>query len=138
MLSRVIEAREQYAARFAEAVVQEIWTEMGRRRVKSLRALALETGMTHQYLTARLKKDPKTGKPVTINVRDLAALGTVLAVEPAELLGRAREAVGPPPDRVDVLYAEYAAADLSPTEPAANRRAARKTGRKGSLSEDRG
>lgn len=89
---------DAYLRRFSEAVVQEIWTEMGRKRIRSVSALAAKMGNTPQYVTARLRHDPKTGKPVTIHVRDLAAFARALDVNPEDFVIRARNAVGEPAD----------------------------------------
>lgn len=84
---------DDYLRRFSEAVVQEIWNEMGRQRITSLRELARRAGMTHTAINVRMNGDSRTGKQVTINVRDLAAIGNALSVGPAELVGRAKVAV---------------------------------------------
>lgn len=83
---------EDYLQRFSEAVVQEIWNEMGRQRIRSLRELARRAGMTHTSLNARMGIDSRTGKPVVLNVRDIAAIGDALGVEPGALIKRAFEA----------------------------------------------
>lgn len=69
--------------------MQQIWIEMGRQRITSLRELARRAGMTHTSVNVRLNGDSRTGKKVPINTRDLAALGDALEVDPAQLLSRA-------------------------------------------------
>lgn len=78
---------------WSQSVVQEIWNEMGRRRITSLSELGRLAGMTPQYVTARLKVDPKTKKPVTITVKDLAAFGSALDEDPGVFLARAQDAM---------------------------------------------
>lgn len=78
---------------FAEAVVQEIWNEMGRRRITSLRELARLAGMTHTSVNVRMNGDSRTGKRVPINVRDLYALGFALSEDPAVFVERAQNAL---------------------------------------------
>lgn len=84
---------DDYLTRFSEAVVQEIWNELGRQRITSLRELARRAGMTHTSVIVRLNGDSRTGKKVVINVRDLAAFGQALGVEPAEFVARAKAAL---------------------------------------------
>lgn len=91
-----------YLERFAAAVVQEIWTEMGRQRITSLRELARLAGMTHTAVIVRMNGDSRTGKQVVINVKDLAALGEALGVEPGRLIDRAQDAMNVETDPISL------------------------------------
>lgn len=102
---------DEYLARFSEAVVQEIWNEMGRQRITSLRELARRAGMTHTSINVRMNGDSRTGKQVTLNVRDLAAIGNALGVEPGRLVDRAQDAMNAETD--PLVLDKQAAVDLA-------------------------
>ena len=81
-----------YLATFSDALVSEIKAEMGRRDLSS-RALGRLLGRSSQYMSDRLDGgNSKTGRRVTLTVKDLAAIAAVFEVHPAELIRRAKEA----------------------------------------------
>ncbi|KQW47574.1 hypothetical protein ASC77_14095 [Nocardioides sp. Root1257] len=81
-----------YLATFSEALVSEIKAEMGRRDLSS-RALGRLLGRSSQYMSDRLDGgNSKTGRRVTLTVKDLAAIAGVFELHPAELIRRAKEA----------------------------------------------
>lgn len=82
-----------YLRQFAEAVVNEIKAEMGRKRVDSNRELARRIGFTHTSVNDRLEGNPRTKKRTVINVKDLAAYAAALGVEPGVLVQRAQAAL---------------------------------------------
>ncbi|MFW6776116.1 helix-turn-helix domain-containing protein [Nocardioides sp. CPCC 205120] len=90
--STSVAAIEAAAARFSDALVSEIKAEAGRRDLSS-RALGRLIGKSSAYMSDRLDGgSSKTGKRVTLTVRDLAAICSALEVDPADLVRRAREA----------------------------------------------
>lgn len=93
----------EFLARFSDALVSEIKAEMGRRDL-SANALGRLIGATSSYMSDRLGKgNSKTGQRVVLTVKDLAAIGAVLGVEPAELMRRAMAVADgalPPPMRM--------------------------------------
>lgn len=82
-----------YLRQFAEAVVNEIKAEMGRKRVDSNRELARRIGFSHTSVNDRLEGNPRTKKRTVINVKDLAAYAAALGVEPGVFLSRAQTAL---------------------------------------------
>jgi len=87
------EARD-HAQRVAAELIGIIDQARWDARISSVRELARQAGMTHTALNKRMSGE------VVFNVRDLAALGEVLGVTPAELLTRAVQAV----DRDNVTH----------------------------------
>lgn len=80
------------AERLSGALVDEIKAEMGRQDLSS-RALGLKIDRSSQYMSMRLDGgNYKTGKRVTLDVVDLAAICSALGIEIAELVRRARAA----------------------------------------------
>ena len=83
MIDHMNAARDQ-GERLATAVIEVVERARWDARIRSVRDLAIQAGMTHTYLYKRM-----AGK-VTMTVRDLGALGAALGIEPAELVRRAR------------------------------------------------
>jgi hypothetical protein len=82
-----------YLEGFSDALVSEIKAEMGRRSLSS-RALGRLLGRSSQYMSDRLDGgNSKTGRRVTLTVKDLAAIADVFDLHPAELIRRAKAAV---------------------------------------------
>jgi hypothetical protein len=82
----------QYLQRFSDALVSEIKAEMGRRGISS-RALGRQVGRSSQYMSDRLDGgNSKTGRRVTLTVKDLAAIAAVFGLHPADLIERAKSA----------------------------------------------
>jgi len=101
----------QYLQRFSDALVSEIKAEMGRRGTSS-RALGRQVGRSSQYMSDRLDGgNSKTGRRVTLTVKDLAAIAAVFGLHPADLIERAK-AVADGEDAGRVV-------GLSPARPAA-------------------
>lgn len=85
-----------YLARFSEALVSEIKSEMGRRDL-SFRGLAALLGENPQYVSSRLGGgNPRTGKRVEINVADLFAIASAMDLDARDLFARAQLAAGDP------------------------------------------
>lgn len=81
-----------YLQRFSDALVSEIKAEMGRRGLSS-RALGRQVARSSQYMSDRLDGgNSKTGRRVTLTVKDLAAIAAVFGLHPAELIERATSA----------------------------------------------
>jgi hypothetical protein len=82
-----------YLAGFSDSLVSEIKAEMGRRDLSS-RALGRLLDRSSQYMSDRLDGgNSKTGRRVTLTVKDLAAIAAVFDLHPAELIRRAKLAV---------------------------------------------
>lgn len=78
------------AKRIALALVDEINMEKGRQHLSS-RRLGNLIGRSSQYVSMRLDGgNPQTGKLVTLDVIDLAAICSALGIELTDLLNRAR------------------------------------------------
>lgn len=90
----------EYLERFSNAIVEVINAERGRRNM-SFRALAGALDLNVQYLTYRIGNgNPKTGNRTPISVSDLELFGEFFAIDPADMLQRAREeAMDPRNDR---------------------------------------
>jgi len=89
----------EFAERFADALVSEIKAEMGRQSLSS-RALGRLIGKSSQYMSDRLDGgNVKTGRRVTLNIWDLAAISGALGLTEVELITRA-EAVANGSDNV--------------------------------------
>ena len=100
----------QYLQRFSDALVSEIKAEMGRRGTSS-RALGRQVGRSSQYMSDRLDGgNSKTGRRVTLTVKDLAAIAAVFGLHPADLIARAKAAVDGE-DAARVVGLEIAAHD---------------------------
>jgi hypothetical protein len=94
---------DDYLAGFSEALVSEVKAEMGRRSLSS-RALGRLLGRSSQYMSDRLDGgNSKTGRRVTLTVKDLAAIAEVFDLHPAELIRRAKAAV----DGIDLQVAAH-------------------------------
>lgn len=83
--------------KFATALVEEIWAQMGREGVRSVRALAAKIDMNHVSLNDRLGK-----KRTPISTQELYRICSALHVQPWEIVRRAGVAAGSPPSGDDV------------------------------------
>lgn len=101
-----------YLEIFSEALVSEIKAEMGRRDLSS-RGLGRLLGKSSQYMSDRLDGgNSKTGRRVTLTVKDLAGIAAVFELHPAELIRRAKEAADGREDGTPVIELPR-----SPTRP---------------------
>ncbi len=81
-----------FADRFAEALVSEIKAEMGRRSLSS-RALGRLIGKSSQYMSDRLDGgNSKTGRRVVLSVWDVSAISHALDLGEITLVERAEAA----------------------------------------------
>lgn len=78
--------------KFAAALVDEIWAQMGREKVRSSRALARMIDMNHVSMNDKLGKN---GTPITGG--ELFRICRALNIEPWEIVRRAGVAAGMPP-----------------------------------------
>lgn len=97
ILMRVSDNEDTAAQSFADALVGEIWAEMGRQGIRSVRALAEKMGVPHTPLNDRLNKSSRTGKRVAIGQDDLWRICEALGVQPWEIVRRAGVTMSPPP-----------------------------------------
>lgn len=72
-----------HAQRVADALVDVVDSARWEARISSIRDLAARAEMTHTALNKRMRRE------TPFNVRDLAAIGRALEIEPNELLRRA-------------------------------------------------
>lgn len=82
-----MDASELDPARFASAVAAAVDALRWEKRIRSNRALAVQAGMTHTYLNARLNES------TPFNVVDIATLANVFDVTPDDIIDRALELV---------------------------------------------
>lgn len=75
--------------RFAAAVAAEVRAELARREGMSVRDFAALLGVNHNAVNDRLNVNARTGKRVTINVRDLAEWSAALDLPPETFILRA-------------------------------------------------
>lgn len=101
ILSHVTEEDIQALA-FGDALVAEIWAEMGRRGIRSVRALAERAGIDRGKLNARLTHNPRGDRLVAVGGEDLFMIARALKIEPAELVRRAYVASHTPPPTRDL------------------------------------
>lgn len=72
---------------FARLLASEIRAEMGRQGL-SVRALARRADMDHVKLNNRLRKEPRSGKPIPLGALDLYDLCEALGISVGELVDR--------------------------------------------------
>jgi hypothetical protein len=99
MLARM---ESTYGQRVADQLLVEIRSEMGRKGVRSSRALGRLIHQSSQYVSSRLDGgNPRTGERVPLTVRDLLDVANSLSLPASELLARAEAAVTVDPAGTD-------------------------------------
>lgn len=90
-MSHTHDDRDVYARLFSQAVTRVIEDARWQAHIKSVRELERRAGLSNGYLGTRFDG----GTP--FNMRDLAKIGPVIGLAPADIVERAERIVGLPP-----------------------------------------